>query len=239
MLFFAISTMQILNAQENKQVVLNLKTGYSVKGEIIEQTPQKIKIKTFDGQVFEFLMDEILTTNEGKPSLLPHEIPLSVEKGEKILNIGVGLFGKHWSQLTFPPVPVSFEYILTDKLFTGKGALGVGGYIGFSKAKQNNIWAYEQNNLSMIVIGGRCSVHYVFIEKLDSYAGILLGLQSEIVKFRESKYPEYYHDLKETDTVPTVKIYVGCRYPFNDKIAGMAELGWGISVATIGVAIKL
>jgi hypothetical protein len=32
---------------------------------------------------------------------------------------------------------------------------------------------------------------------------------------------------------------VGCRYFFNDRIAGMAELGWDLSVITLGLAIRL
>lgn len=247
-LFFAFNAMQIANAQENKLVVLNLKTGYSVKGEIIEQTEQGVKIKTLDGQIFEYKTDEISSKTDAKLSSPSKKIfsptkvvPQVIAKGDKIINIGIGFLkqlpGSNSEKLTMPPIPISFEYIVKDDLFEGNGALGLGGFIGYSAAKQDYYsWT---NKSSRFIFGARGYVHYALIEKLDTYGGILLGYKSDVASFKYNEEQTNYPNQKFTDGTPTLNIFAGCRYFFNDKIAGIAELGWGMSIVTIGVAVKL
>lgn len=236
-LLFTFSAMQVLTAQENKLVILNLKNGYSVKGEIVEQSAQGVKIKTIDGQIFEYKADEINNTARTKFSSPSKEIPLVVKKGEMILTLGIGFLGKlsydNPDKLTIPPIPISFEYIINDDLFDGNGALGFGGFLGYSAAKQDFYSGTYKS--SRLIIGARGYVHYALVEKLDTYAGVFLGYKSDATKYSYDNYPED----KTTEGKPTLNIFAGCRYFFNDKIAGMAELGWGMSIVTIGVAIKL
>lgn len=236
-LFFAFGAVSILNAQDNKLIVLKLKNGYSVKGEIIEKSDSKIKIRTLDGQVFEYRADEIDTTIEAKSSSFNKDIPLLVSKGDMIINVGIGLLGnKVYDKLTMPLIPVSFEYIIIDNLFEGKGALGGGGYFGYSASKVN--FSYDRTDKSLkYIIGARGYIHYALIEKLDTYGGVLLGYKNNVTKVDNSEYPEY--NSKSIDGAPVVTLFAGCRYFFTDKIAGMAELSWGISVLTIGVSVKL
>lgn len=242
---FLFGAMQIANAQENKLVVLNLKNGYSVKGEIIEQTAQSVKIKLLDGEIFEYKADEISSTADAKLTSSSNKIfsptkvvPQVIAKGDKIINIGIGLLkqlsGGSSEKLTIPPIPISFEYIVKNDLFNGNGALGIGGFLGYTAAKQVG---YNNNYKdSRLIIGARGYVHYAIVEKLDTYAGALLGYKSDIFKI---SYSGDYPDFKSKDGKPTLNVFAGCRYFFNDKIAGMAELGWGISIVTIGVAVKL
>jgi hypothetical protein len=242
-LFFVFGAIQILNAQENKLVVLNLKNGYTVKGEIIEQTAQSVKIKLLDGEIFEYKADEISSTTDAKlsssnkifsPTKLVNQV---IAKGDKIINVGVGILkqlpGSNSEKLTIPPIPISFEYIVKSDLFNGNGALGIGGFLGYTAAKQDGDYGSYKD--SRLIIGARGYLHYALVEKLDTYAGALLGYKSDITKISYSNSP----DDKFTDGKPTLNFFAGCRYFFNDKIAGMAELGWGISIVTIGVAIKL
>ena len=237
-LFFAFGAASILNAQDNKLVVLKLKNGYSVKGEIIEKSDSKIKIRTLDGQIFEYRSDEIDTTAiEAKSSSFNKDIPLVVSKGDMIINVGIGLLGnKVYDKLTIPQIPVSFEYIILDNLFEGKGALGGGGYFGYSASKVNYTYGRTDKSLKYI-IGARGYIHYALIDKLDTYGGVLLGYKSDVTIVDNSEYPEY--NSKSTDGAPVVTLFAGCRYFFTDNIAGMAELGWGMSVITLGVAVKL
>jgi len=247
-LLFAFSTIHLLKAQENKIVILNLKNGYSVKGEIIEQNDQVVKIKTADGQIFEYAYDEIISTSDEKSSTTvkqlfsqTKEIPLIVEKGDMFLGLGIGFFGKKsgdsWDKLVVPPIPVSFEYIIINNLFEGRGALGVGGFFGYSATKENYTYGYDKIRNSKLIIGARGYFHYAFVEKLDTYGGVLLGYKNESTNFIGNENPVYNPDY--SDGTPTANLFVGCRYFFNDRIAGMAELGWGLSVVTIGVAVKI
>jgi hypothetical protein len=247
-LLFVFSMLGVLNAQESKVVVLNLRTGYSVKGEIVEQTDKGVKIRTSDGQIFEYTTDEIISTTNIKSSSTSKQlfsqskkIPLSVEKGDMFLSLGIGFFGVKSGdiseKLVMPPIPVSFEYIMVDNLFEGRGALGIGGFLGYSATKWDYSYAYEKIRNSRMIIGARGYFHYAFVEKLDTYGGVLLGYKNESTNFIGNENPGYNPDY--SDGTPTANVFVGCRYFFNDRIAGMAELGWGMSNLTLGVAIKL
>jgi hypothetical protein len=243
-LLFVFSTLGVLNAQESKVVVLNLKTGYSVKGEIVEQTAKGVKIRTSDGQIYEYTADEIIDTTDAKSSSTgkqlfsqSKEIPLTVKKGDMLLGLGIGFFGnKVYDKLTMPPIPVTFEYIVLDNLFEGKGALGCGGYFGYSSSK-DDYYGYGTYKSSKFIIGARGYLHYAFVEKLDTYGGVLLGYKNEVSQYINDEDSDYNEKLSEG--TPTANVFVGCRYFFNDRIAGMAELGWGMSILTLGVTIKL
>lgn len=247
-LFFALNALQIANAQDNRTVVLNLKNGYSVKGEIIEQTAQGVKIKTIDGEIFEYKADEISGTTNAKlasPSTKLFSnakvIPQSIKTGDKLLSLGIGFIKQlpdgNSEKMTIPPVPISFEYVIKDDLFEGNGALGIGGFLGYTAAKQDSY--YGTYKTSRLIIGARGYVHYALVEKLDTYAGVLIGYKSDATKYSYDDEQTNSPNQKFTDGTPTLNVFAGARYFFNDKIAGMAELGWGISIVTIGVAIKL
>jgi hypothetical protein len=242
-LLFLFSTLGVLNAQENKVVVLNLKTGYSVKGEIVEQTGNGVKLRTSDGEIFEYSNDEMVGASDASSSSTGKQlfsrfkaIPLTVDKGDMIFGVGMGFFGnKVYDKLVIPTIPLTFEYIVLDNLFEGKGALGCGGYFGYSLSKVD-YYGYSTYKSSMLIIGARGYLHYAFVEKLDTYGGILLGYKHEVSRYID--YDSEYNN-KFSEGNPTANIFVGCRYFFNDRIAGMAELGWDLSVITLGLAIRL
>ncbi len=247
---FACFSTSLVYAQENKTVILNLKNGYSVKGVIIEQSDQVVKIKTADGQIFEYKAEEITNTSGTKTSssskvksqLAHKEFPKVLIKGDMLLNIGIGLGGKiqysSSSKITVPPIPISFEYLVNDNLFDGKGALGCGGYIGYSASNQPDYWNYGKIIESRLIIGARGYLHYALMDKLDTYTGALLGFKSYKTNYSESIYPESYPDHKTSDGIVTINLFVGGRYFFNPKWAAMAELGMGISILNLGVAVK-
>ena len=241
-LFALFVANNLLFAQESKLVVLNLKNGYSVKGEIIEQSEKVVKIKLLNGEIFEYNTDEISSsssTNTKKSSssnkmFSPTKVvPQVIAKGDIIMNIGIVSLkepsNSDSEKLTIPPIPISFEYIVKNDLFNGNGALGIGGFVGYTAAKRGG------DKDSRFIIGARGYVHYAIVEKLDTYTGALFGHKSDISKSNGGDR----HDEKSSEVKPTLNVFAGCRYFFNDKIAGMAELGWGISIVTIGVAIKL
>jgi hypothetical protein len=156
-------------------------------------------------------------------------------KDDKVVNIGIGLGSALYSGVYFkstvPPVSLSFEKGIIDNVLE-KGVIGLGGYIGYTAYKYEvSSWGWKYTN---IIIGPRGSLHYPLVDKLDTYVGLLVGYNIATVK--------------EFGTVTGIHPssgglvwsgYIGGRYYFTDKIAGMLELGSGISYLTLGVAIKL
>jgi hypothetical protein len=235
-LCIAFSIMQIGYAQESKVVILNLKKGYPVKGTIIEKTTNTIKIKSLDGDVFEYKTDEITSIVDSQFSSSSKSIfseikpvPQIYKKGDKILSLGIGSYGSRSSDETkiLPFIPVSFEYILKDDLLDHKFALGVGGLGEYYGTK------YSDWKTTILLIAARGYAHYSVIKKLDTYAGLSLGYYNVKVSLSNS-------DISGTakGTMP-IGYFIGCRYYFSKKFGGMAELGHGISWLTFGVAIKM
>lgn len=159
-------------------------------------------------------------------------------KGDKVVNLGIG-FGTGYGlgyKTTIPPLSASFEMGVKDGILE-KGSLGVGGYLGFSSYTYRSSWyggTYGWNYTNFI-LGARGVFHYPFIEKLDTYTGLLLG-------FRVVTSTDYGTTGTYTNPSSSGLAYswfVGGRYYFTDRIAGMLELGYGISYLNLGVAIKL
>ena len=192
-----------------------------------------------------------------------------IRKGNKLINLGLGLgpfhYSNHYKTVT-PPVSASFEYIVKDDLFNGKGALGVGAFIGnsvrkseFYRTSSTYAGAYLHNKGANInsntdtygwkygttFIGPRGYIHYKPINKLDTYGGIIIGYMLQTNKYfgdpfyginNQTSYPNYYPEsIKKIHGT----VFLGARYFFTEKIAGMIELGSGISRLTLGVSVKL
>lgn len=233
---------QSLYAQDNKVIILNLKNGYSVKGEIVEKTSEKVKIRTFDGEIFEYRVEEVENESTSKDSNLIKSannssksisnIPLVVAKDDILIGLGVGLLNNlEYEKLTFPSFPITFEYVLKDDLVGNKLAIGVGGYIGYCSSKETY---YDYLKNSKLLFGARSYFHYALVPNLDSYAGIFLGYRNETDSYKSSDFNE-----KENTGFFTANLFIGGRYFFNDRFAGTVELGWGLSIFTLGMAVKL
>lgn len=145
-------------------------------------------------------------------------------KGDKVANFGLGIGSSlGYGSTSIPPISASFEVAVVDNIID-KGVIGVGGYLGFSSYK------YYDYKLTNIVIGPRGTFHYPFVDKLDTYAGLMIGYNA-------------YHDNWSGDYGPNYggivsAWFVGGRYYFSDKFAGMLELGYGVFNINLGVALK-
>lgn len=162
----------------------------------------------------------------------------TVAAGDKVLNLGVGLGSAIYSggyyKSTMPPISASLEFVAKDDLFDGKGALGIGGYLGYSSSKwEYSGWGYKYSN---IIVGPRGYLHYDLVDKLDTYAGLFLGYN--IATSKEFGVSTGY-DYKASSGGVIWSAFIGARYYFSDKFAGMVELGSGIAYLNLGVAFKL
>ena len=158
------------------------------------------------------------------------------EQGDKLLNVGVG-FGSTFLasglKSTLPPVGLRFELGVTDKI-------SAGAYMGYAVASHemaaaggNWEWKY-----SYVIIGARGSYHFVLTEKLDTYAGAMLGYNKASVTVTK---PEGYAGPELPSAEAGGMIWgghVGARYMFSEKIGAFGEVGYGIAVLNLGVTAK-
>ncbi|PKP53661.1 MAG: hypothetical protein CVT92_02770 [Bacteroidetes bacterium HGW-Bacteroidetes-1] len=157
-------------------------------------------------------------------------------KDDKVVNLGIGLLsgfysGSFYSSKT-PPISISFEQGIKDGVLD-VGSIGVGGYLGYTSAK----WEYLGFGwkVSNFIIGARGSFHYPLVDKLDTYAGVLLGYNVVTSKETGNLLGGNYSG---SSSGVIFSGYVGGRYYFTDNIAAMVELGTGIAYFNIGVAFK-
>jgi hypothetical protein len=148
-------------------------------------------------------------------------------KGDKVLNIGVGigsLLGSAYTS-TFPPITGSLEFVVADNVIK-KGAIGVAPFIGFGAYKYLHYSGHE--NYTYIPVGVRGVFHYPLVEKLDTYAGLLFGYFVVSGTHIGSAYGSRGYG----------SVFIGGRYYFSEKFAAMLELGAEIVPLHIGVAYK-
>lgn len=160
------------------------------------------------------------------------------EKGDKALNVSLGIGSALYSgpniKMSIPPIAVSFEQGITEKL--GIGYIGVGGYVGISGSKYEYPGSDYGYKNTYIIVGGRAAYHFDLVDDLDIYAGVILGVN--ITSSKEfGDFPVSYVDNSQSTRVAHSE-FVGIRWFFKPGFALMAELGYGISYLNLGVAFK-
>jgi len=162
------------------------------------------------------------------------------EKGDKTINLGIGigsaLYSGKYYKMRIPPISLSYEQGITNKL--GIGYIGVGGYFGISGSKwETEYLTYEYGwKYTYIVLGARGAYHFDLVDNLDIYAGLILGVN--IVSSKEiGDFPTGVN-VDEQSTGVAHSEFAGIRWFFKPNFALMAELGYGISYLTVGAAFK-
>ncbi len=149
-------------------------------------------------------------------------------KGDKALNIGVGL-GSTISGTTIPPLTASLDFGVADRLINGNnGSISVGGLLGYTGSYND----YATTHYG--IIGARGAFHYQFVDKLDTYAGLLLGYRYARVNWKSDIISG-----SAGSSEIALGGYLGARYFFTPKVGAFAELGYSIAYANVGVTFKL
>ena len=162
------------------------------------------------------------------------------EKGSGVLNFtlgfGSGYYTGSWYKTSVPPIALSYEMGVVDNVLE-KGTIGIGGYLGYSAYK----WAYSGTDygwkISNFVIGPRGTFHYPLVDKLDTYAGLMIAYR--VVSEKEYGTALLGNVYSGSSSGLVTSGFVGARYYFNEKFGGVAELGWGVAYFNIGLALKL
>jgi len=157
-------------------------------------------------------------------------------KGDKVINLGIGIGNTLYSGSYYtrgvPPISVSYEQGIVDGI-AEKGVIGILGYVGYTSYKYDYLgWGYKYSN---IIIGAGGLFHYPLVNKLDTYAGILLGYNiATATEF--GTYPGYDYNASSGGIV--FSGFVGARYYFTESVAAFAQVGYGIAYLTFGVSFK-
>ena len=160
-------------------------------------------------------------------------------KGDKVLTVGLGLgtslYSGSYYKMTFPPLAASFEVGVKDGVFE-KGSLGIGGGIGYTGYKWESSGGDYGWKYSNIIIGARGYLHYPLVKKLDTYTALTLGFN--ISSSNEFGNTSGYEDDYSSGGF-IWGFLIGGRYYLKDNFALVAELGYGVTYLTLGVAFKL
>jgi hypothetical protein len=153
------------------------------------------------------------------------------KKGDKIAQVGIG-YGHAgiYGDMDFPPISLGFQYGIEDKI-------SIGGIVGFSSSSDDYGWG--KWSYSYIFIGARGEYHFLEnSENIDAYGGLTLGY--DIVSSSwEAKDEGNHFGNDASSSYALWGLHVGAKYYFNPKVAAFAELGYGVSYITAGVAFKL
>lgn len=158
-----------------------------------------------------------------------------------VFNAGIGfgtsLYSGRYYSSVLPPLSISGEYGIQEDFILEDLTLGVGGYLGFASSEYrvrfgNRDYGYRYN---YTVIGVRGALHYPLVDKLDTYGGFMLGYNI----FSSRSFGNAPNDFSPANGGLGLSMYLGGRYYFNDNLAGMAEIGWGVSYLNLGVAFKI
>jgi hypothetical protein len=166
--------------------------------------------------------------------------PNSLEKGNFIINAGIGFGTPLYGDMVVPPISVGVDYALP----IGGLPFTIGGLVGFNRSKYE--WSFLNYGYTFtytgIAFAARVGYHPDFgVKNLDIYAALALGYYIYTAK------AEYTGDWSlygpKTDPTSYSRFYfginLGARYFFVPMFGVFVEAGYSaLSYITAGVAIK-
>ncbi len=160
--------------------------------------------------------------------------------GTNVVGLGVGLGGTYGFAYTSssPAISANFEHGMGFR--AGPGTVGIGGYLGY-KSVTNSwdlVYTHYDYTTTYMMLGARGTYHYNdwhHSDKLDTYAGVLLGWNiASSTHFADSPYYTYTYPSGGFSS----SLFAGARYYFSDAFGVYGEVGYGISYLTLGLAFK-
>jgi hypothetical protein len=166
---------------------------------------------------------------------------IAYQKGDQVASIMIGLgstLAVANATSSTPPLTLAFDYGYNENISLG----GLFAYAGSSYEYSYGGYGYKFS-YSDIIIAGRGLYHYDLLhnEKIDTYGGLLLGYN---IASSSSEYtgnwPAYYGKSEPVSVGGIIfGAFAGARYYFTPNLAAQAEVGYGLSILSIGVAYKL
>jgi hypothetical protein len=138
------------------------------------------------------------------------------EKGTNLAGVNVGVKLANDSRTA---ISAFYEYGIS-KLFVDECTLGGGIFGGYYSNK------LLEEKQKVYIVGVRANVHYQFIERLDTYAGVApnFNIQANRIAKDKAGFACYFH--------------IGGRYYLNSWLGLFAEMSTGFNNFSGGISVK-
>jgi opacity protein-like surface antigen len=174
------------------------------------------------------------------------------EEGSNHLNVGYG-FGNGYGRLLnaydaydgykfsgFGPAFVSFERGMNDHIGIG-ASISYSSY-GASWVQKGYLSSYDYSyRWTTLAIMARGAYHFTLSnDKFDPYVGVGLGFMKFGYKWTSSD--PSFNEANSSVSLGSpfgYQFFAGARYMFSDKLGGYAEVGYGLSVANLGLTFRI
>jgi len=161
-------------------------------------------------------------------------------KTDNVVNFDIGMGDPKYMGLGYktnvPPLSFSFEHCVTDQILN-VASIGVGGYFAYTSHQWGNQVKGSGYSWHIYdpVFGSRGTFHYQLYDNLDTYGGIMVGID-----IKSDNYNSTTIGTKcKLGTELITAVFVGGRYYLTNKFAGNVELSTGIAIISIGASFKL
>ena len=97
----------------------------------------------------------------------------SFQGGSNTIGLSVGINNTLWdnhNHMLVPPFTVSYDHGIVGSLFDGRGAIGLGGLVSVYGFRDD-----AHRDWAALLLGPRGTLHYSFVDKLDTYVALMLG----------------------------------------------------------------
>lgn len=161
-------------------------------------------------------------------------------KGDNVIGVGFGIGGVYGFSSYDVQTPVfGAQYDRGIVEFGFGGVLGVGGFVGYkgyaSKYEIGNQDFKDRYNI--FIIGARGTLHYDLfkVKNLDTYAGTMIAFHAVNQK---TDLPDNWDYNSTHSSAAYASIFAGAKYYFTPSFGAFAEVGYGVSWLTMGLAFK-
>ncbi len=168
-------------------------------------------------------------------------------KGAIAVNANIGLsnysygYGLLNSSVGLPPITASFDVGVLDGLIADRASVGIGGYAGLSTYSYK-YYDYYKESMTRMCFGVRGTFHFQLTEKIDTYAGLMLGLYTYGYKYSYNPaYSSYYSDygVRNNSSDLAFSSFIGARWYMSKRLGFNAELGYGFTYISAGLTFRL
>lgn len=157
------------------------------------------------------------------------------------INAGIGLFPtfvKDAGRMKVPPLSLNMTYRLKENFSLGMFVAHSVTETDMVLLKSGEIAKWEN---SFSHIGLRMAAHVRQLDPWDVYGGLSLGysvshidmMLGDLQKVKDEK------GIKENAANMLITGFLGCRYAMTEKVGIFGELGFGVSLATVGLSVRL